>query len=86
LGKRPCFGDLAQLAVVGFDGVVGVNQPPDFGWNLEEGRQILPMGFLGSHGEWVFVVPFLTELQKCSFGLLAGGGLILILVRYQPQK
>jgi hypothetical protein len=35
--RRLVFSDFAELAVVAFDGVGGVNQAPDFGRIVEEG-------------------------------------------------
>ena len=37
------FGDFAQLAMVAFDGIGGVDQAPDLSGISEEGRQVLPV-------------------------------------------
>ena len=61
--RRLGFGDFAELAIVAFDGVGGVNQAPDFCGVVEEGGQLFPVIFPGPHGDRVLVTPFLTQFD-----------------------
>ncbi len=57
------FGDFAQLAVVGLNTVIGLDQPPNFRREVEKAGQLRPVGFPGAHGHSIFVGPFFTEAQ-----------------------
>ena len=70
------FGDFAQLTMVAFQRVGGVDQATDLRGISEEGRQILPVVFPGTDGDRIFVSPFVSELTQLRFCAFAGGGLI----------
>ena len=49
--------NLAQLAVIAFDCVGGVDQPADLGGVIKEGRQVGPVVLPGAHGQSVLASP-----------------------------
>jgi hypothetical protein len=49
-------GDFAQLAVVGLNEVVGVDEPPNFEGDFEKGDQFRPVVLPGFDGDEVHVL------------------------------
>ncbi len=68
------FGDLAELAMIAFHRVGGIDQATDLGGIREAGCQILPVILPGANRHRIFAIPFFSEFLEVGFGALAGGG------------
>lgn len=73
---RLVLGHLAQLAMVSFNGIVGIDQPANLAREVEEGREFSPVVFPGTNGGRIFVTPFLGQLEEVGFPFLPGLGLV----------
>ena len=73
------FGDFAQLTMVAFHRVGGIDQATDFGWKSEEGGQIFPVVFPGADGNRIFVTPLFSQLAEMGFSTFTSGSLIHLL-------
>ena len=51
------FGDFAQLAVIAFHRIGGVDQAPDGGRIVEHRRQVIPVGFPGTDCYGILLAP-----------------------------
>ena len=62
--------------MITFDGIGGVDQPPDFFGELKKGCQLFPVVLPGFDCGPIFPAPFFFQIEQIGFSLFAGGCLV----------
>ena len=70
------FDHFANLAVVAFNGIGGIDQAADIRRIVKVGSQVFPIVFPGTDGHGILAAPLIAELDQVGFGCFPGGSLV----------